>query len=72
MGGSGAGRVFAAMAKIAKAKPIATLALTDDELDAHDTAKLEAFVTAVKRSAPARAGRVRRARRARAKQPVAA
>lgn len=71
MGGSGSGRVFAAMAKIAKAKPLATLALTDDELDAHDTAKLDAFVTAVKRSAPARASRVRRATRARAKQPVA-
>ena len=71
MGGSGSGSVFAAMAKIAKAKPLATLALTDDELDAHDTAKLDAFVTAVKRSAPARASRVRRATRARAKQPVA-
>ena len=72
MGGSGSGRVFAAMAKIAKAKPIATLALTDDELDAHDTAKLDAFVTVVKRNVPVRAGRMRRATRKRAEQPVAA
>jgi flavodoxin len=72
MGGSGSGRVFAAMAKVAKAKPIATLALTDEELDARDTAKLDAFVAAVKRGAPARAGRMRRTKRARAEPPVAA
>jgi flavodoxin len=72
MGGSGSGRVFAAMAKLAKAKPIATLALTDDELDAHDTAKLDAFVAAVKRNAPARARRMRRATRGRAEQRIAA
>ena len=72
MGGSGSGRVFAAMAKVAKVKPIATLALTDDELDAHDTPKLDAFVTAVKRSAPVRVGRMRRATPARTKQPGAA
>ncbi len=68
MGGSGAGRVFATMARVTKAKPIATLALTDDELDAHETAKLETFVAAIKRAAPTRAGGVRRATRAKAKR----
>ena len=48
MGGSGASRVFAAMARIAGRKPVATLALTDQELDAHHIAKLDAFVAAVK------------------------
>lgn len=72
MGGSGAGRVFAAMARVAKTKPIATLALTDDEVDARETARLDAFVTAVKRAAPARTARARRAVRTAARRAVAA
>ena len=68
MGGSGSGRVFAAMAKAAKTRPVATLALTDDEVDAHDTAKLDTFVEAVKRGAPPRVVRVARKVRAVAEQ----
>ena len=44
MGGSGASRVFDAMEDLAGREPIATLALTDDEVEAHARAKLDAFV----------------------------
>ncbi len=44
MGGSGAGRVFAAMRELTRADPVATLALTDVEVDAHRRPKLDAFI----------------------------
>lgn len=44
MGGSGAGRVFAAMRELMRADPIATLAMTDAEVDAHRRPKLDAFI----------------------------
>lgn len=54
MGGSGAGRVFAAMSDLAGREPVATLALSDAEVDASARAKLDQFVGEV------RAGAVRR------------
>ena len=44
MGGSGAGRVFAAMKKLTGREPVASLALTDAEVDATARAKIDAFV----------------------------
>jgi flavodoxin len=48
MGGSGAGRVFSTMARLAGVKPVATLALTDDEVDAGAVVRLNAFAQALK------------------------
>jgi flavodoxin len=47
MGGSGAGRVFATMKDITGRAPLATLALTDAEIDATARAKLDGFVRAL-------------------------
>jgi flavodoxin len=44
MGGSGAGRVFAAMRELTRVDPVATLALTDFEVDAMRRPKLDAFI----------------------------
>jgi flavodoxin len=44
MGGSGAERVFAAIKELTGREPVATLALTDAEIDATARAKLDAFV----------------------------
>ena len=44
MGGSGASRVFAAMKELSGREPLATLALTDNEVDAASRAKFDAFV----------------------------
>ena len=44
MGGSGATCVFETMKELAGATPVATLALTDGEVDAKSRAKLDAFV----------------------------
>lgn len=58
MGGSGAGRVFATMRAMAGCRPVATLALTDAEIDATARAKFDAFVhelkTGARRGAAAR------------------
>jgi flavodoxin len=48
MGGSGARRVFSTMARLAGVKPAATLALTDDEVDAGAEVRLNAFVRELK------------------------
>ena len=61
MGGAGAERVFATMEALSGRAPLATMALTDAEIDAHDEAKLDAFVASL--SAPGRR-RARPARRA--------
>src|SRR5512137_2985896 len=45
MGSSGSSRVFDAMKELTGAEPIATLALTDGEVDARSRAKLDAFVS---------------------------
>jgi len=44
MGGSGASRVFEAMKQLTGREPLATLALTDSEVDAASRAKFDAFV----------------------------
>jgi hypothetical protein len=54
MGGSGASCVFSTMTQLAGNEPVATLALTDDEIEAVTNAKLDAFVRVL------RAGRRRR------------
>lgn len=50
MGGSGAPRVFAAMQELTGSEPVATLALTDAEVDARSRAKLDAFVSELRGS----------------------
>jgi flavodoxin len=57
MGGSGASRVFVAMKALTGREPLATLALTDSEVDAHARAKFDAFVRELRAGAPPR-GRV--------------
>jgi flavodoxin len=59
MAGAGAERVFATMQALAKRAPVATLALADAEIDAHEEATLHGFVAEVnlhrrRRSAPPR------------------
>lgn len=48
MGGSGAGRVFATMKEMTGRAPLATLALSDAEIDAAARTKLDAFVRAIR------------------------
>ncbi|MGE5791897.1 MAG: hypothetical protein ACM36B_04370, partial [Bacteroidota bacterium] len=48
MGGSGAERVFATMAALCGKDPVATLALTDAEVDAGAARKIDAFVRALR------------------------
>jgi flavodoxin len=57
MGGSGASRVFAAMKELTGREPLATLALTDNEVDAAARSKFDAFVQEVRWGSPRR-GRV--------------
>ena len=64
MGGSGAKRVFSAMQALAGSAPVATMALTDAEIDSHDETKLDAFVQAVRTREHRRAGSAQRAARA--------
>lgn len=52
MGGSGASRVFDTMAALARHQPVATLAMTEQEADAHHSNKLEAFVHALQGGGP--------------------
>jgi len=54
MGGSGAGRVFATMKEMTGHAPVATLALTDAEIDATARAKLDAFVRVIRAGEPRR------------------
>lgn len=56
MGGSGAGCVFATMKEMTGQAPLATLALTDAEIDATTRAKLDAFVRAIRAGEPRRRG----------------
>jgi flavodoxin len=60
MGGSGAGRVFAAMEEMTGRAPVATLALTDAEIDATARAKLDAFVSELRAGAGRRRAAMRR------------
>jgi flavodoxin len=60
MGGSGAERVFADLASLCGKTPVATLAVTDAEIDSGYLKKLEAFVRALKGSAPQATARRRR------------
>jgi flavodoxin len=48
MSGSGASGVFATMKQLAGGEPLATLALTDAEIDAGARARLDAFVNAMR------------------------
>ncbi len=61
LGGSGALRVFDTMTTVTGRRPDATLALTDAEIDARDTEKLDAFVRTlqVRRAKAAAAPRTR-------------
>jgi flavodoxin len=59
MGGSGAERVFADLAKLCGKTPVATLSVTDAEIDSGYLKKLEAFVHALKGAAPRAAARRR-------------
>jgi flavodoxin len=54
MGGSGATRVFEAMKELTGREPLATLALTDREVDAAARAKFDAFVQEVRWGSPRR------------------
>lgn len=47
MGGSGAERVFEAMKEISARHPVATLALTDDDIDEHRHSRIDTFVHAL-------------------------
>jgi hypothetical protein len=47
MGGSGAARVFAAMEEITARHPVATLALTDRDIDQHRHGAIDGFVRAL-------------------------
>ncbi len=49
MGGSGAERVFAAMEEITARHPVATLALTDSDIDRHRHGRIDGFVHALSR-----------------------
>jgi flavodoxin len=60
MGGAGADGVFATMTELAHATPVATLALTDAEIESADETKLDAFVASVKGPARRRSPRTRR------------
>lgn len=51
MGGSGATRVFATMEELSGARPVATLAVTDDEIDSRRIEGLVDFVRAVRLAA---------------------
>lgn len=67
MGGSGAGRAFGAIAELIGSKPLATLALTDRQIDARRMEALEAFVQVLSGRRPRkRAGQARRPRAAHA------
>jgi flavodoxin len=62
LGGSGAMRVFETMTTLIGRMPVATLALTDAELDAQETEKIDAFVQTLRgRRARAAAAPRRRA-----------
>jgi hypothetical protein len=47
MGSSGASRVFATMQRLIGTKPVATLALTDRQVDAGADPKIDAFVSSL-------------------------
>jgi flavodoxin len=64
MGSSGSERVFAELAKLCGKTPVATLSVSDPEIDSGYLKKLEAFVRALKSAAPRAAARRRRARAA--------
>lgn len=55
MGGSGAGRVFDALEELAGRKPVATLALTDGQIDARRLEAIDGFVKALAGRRPRRA-----------------
>jgi len=52
MGGSGERRVFDTMAAVGGKPPVATLALTDGDIDAHRHARIDAFVQALQHRGP--------------------
>lgn len=70
MGGSGAPRVFAAMAELLRKQPVATLALTDAQIEAGFDDRLAAFAQSLQ--TPRRVVRVGSARRGRASKPAGA
>jgi flavodoxin len=57
MGGSGAERVFAAMAELAGRQPVATLSLLEKELQAPFEPQVETFARRLQTGAPARPAR---------------
>lgn len=60
MGGSGAWRVFDAMSELAGQKPVATLALTEHEVEARQLSQLDEFALALKNSVAAPAPKAMR------------
>jgi multimeric flavodoxin WrbA len=64
MGGSGARRVFATMARLIDRQPVATLALTDAQVDSHVEDRLAAFADTLKKRQAARGARTQARRRA--------
>jgi len=54
MGGAGASRAFEAMTELTGREPLATLALTDREVDAASRAKFDAFVRELRWGSPRR------------------
>lgn len=63
MGGSGAKRVFATMAALTGRKPVATLALTDAQVDRHVQGVLDEFAETLKTRHTAGGERAQRRRR---------
>jgi NAD(P)H-dependent FMN reductase len=59
MAGAGDERVFNMMTDVARVRPLATMSITDEEIDSGDEAKLDAFVRAIEAREPRRAGRPR-------------
>jgi flavodoxin len=58
MGGSGASCVFSTMKELAGGDPIATLALTDDEVDTSARAKVDAFIRTLRTGRRRAAGKM--------------
>ncbi len=71
MGGSGARGVFDTMAAVSGRQPVATLALTDRDIDRHHHRRIDTFVHALQRPAAARSGPRTAPRRPAAKQATA-
>src|SRR5512147_2232555 len=60
MAGAGDERVFNAMSDVARVPPLATMSITDEEIESGDEAKVDAFVRTIEARQPRRAPAPRR------------